>query len=69
MTALSSVDIHSNATRLRPKPMLPNAAKAVRTISRTPKRASTCAEPVCGVFVSGCKVEPCQAKLSLQTGS
>jgi hypothetical protein len=27
------------------------------------------ADPVCGVFVSGCKVAPYQPKLSLQTGS
>src|ERR1700731_1886625 len=42
-TALRMVDIHNSAVRLRPKPMLPKAAKIRRTITRKPKRAITSA--------------------------
>src|SRR6202171_5481444 len=41
MTALRMVDIPSNAARLLPKPMLPNAAKTTRMIIRRQKRTST----------------------------
>jgi hypothetical protein len=41
MTPLRTMDIHSNAARLLPKPMLPNAAKITRTIIRRKKRTST----------------------------
>src|SRR6267142_1365238 len=41
MTVLRMVDIPSNAARLLPKPMLPNAAKTTRTIIRRQKRMST----------------------------
>src|SRR6266403_5943574 len=41
MTALRIVDIPSNAARLLPKPMLPNAAKTTRMIIRREKRMST----------------------------
>ena len=40
-TALSIADIHSNAVRLRSKPMPPNAAKTTRTMMRTQKRTIT----------------------------
>src|ERR1700693_1541300 len=40
-TALRMVDIHNSAVRLRPKPMLPKAAKITRTITRKQKRAIT----------------------------
>jgi hypothetical protein len=33
------IDIQSRALRLRPNPMLPNAAKAARSATRTAKRA------------------------------
>jgi hypothetical protein len=35
------MDIHSSAARLRPNPMLPNAAKAASNATRTAKRAIT----------------------------
>src|SRR5258705_2557512 len=41
MTALRIADIPSNAARLLPKPMLPNAAKTTRMIIRRQKRMST----------------------------
>src|SRR5580700_9569315 len=41
MTTLSSVDIHSREARLRPKPMLPNAAKITRMPVRRKKRTIT----------------------------
>src|ERR1700737_2298108 len=41
MTALRMMDIDSNAARLLPKPMLPNAAKITRMLIRRQKRTST----------------------------
>jgi hypothetical protein len=41
MTALRIVDIHSNAAKLLPKPMLPKAAKIAKMLIRRQKRAST----------------------------
>src|ERR1700732_4859340 len=40
-TALRMVDIHNSAVRLRPKPMLPKAAKITRTTTRRQKRTIT----------------------------
>ena len=47
MTALRTVDMHSNATRLLPKPMLPSVAKITRMIIRRPKRAITWVDRSC----------------------
>src|SRR6202048_4757501 len=41
MTALRMMDIDSNAARLLPKPMAPNAAKITRMLIRRQKRTST----------------------------
>src|ERR1700682_3427201 len=57
MTALRMMDIPSNAARLLPKPMLPNAAKITRMIIRRPKRRSTCVDLTsCGKFGSCAKI-------------
>src|ERR1700676_881130 len=42
-TTLRMADIHNSAVRLRPKPMLPKAAKITRTITGRQKRAITSA--------------------------
>ncbi len=39
-TPLRIVDIHSNAARLLPKPMLPNAAKITRMIIRRSRKSA-----------------------------
>jgi hypothetical protein len=50
------VDIHSNAARLLPKPMLPKAAKTAKMLIRRQKRASTWADlNSCGRFGSCAK--------------
>src|SRR6202035_4357537 len=41
MTAQRIIDIHINASRLLPKPMLANAAKITRMLTRRKKRTST----------------------------
>ena len=57
MTALRMMDIHSNATRLRPKPILPNVAKITRMNIRRQKRMITWADlSSCGRFGSCAKI-------------
>src|SRR3984893_8174341 len=56
MTALRMMDIDSNAARLLPKPMLPNAAKITRMLIRRQKRTSTWVDLSCrGKFGSCAK--------------
>jgi hypothetical protein len=57
MKVLRMVDIHSNATRLLPKPMLPNVAKTTRMIIRKQKRTSTWVDlSSCGRFGNCIKI-------------